>query len=313
MPLLITGAGLVGSQIASIVVKHGERPVILDRDFQDAAVNRIVDVSCLEIVKGDVLDYEQLQDLVRKFHIERIIHTVANPLLTVGALEKPLDAVRLNIVGTANVLEVARKESISRVIFTSSSVLYIHLRGGFEVGKMAEDNFPRPTTIYASTKLACENLGLNYSETYGFEFIALRLAPVFGPWIGKGGGGGPSAMFRQLVEMSLKGEDSLMTKCPSEFVYSKDAANAAVLAAEPKRRFNSKVFNVSMGRAYTRTQIAGIVKSRIPSARIEIEGEESDQLPLMDITRSRKELGYEPSYDMGSAIDDYVGWYRDNR
>jgi len=314
MGLIITGAGLVGSQIAKLTAERGEKPVVFDVNPQPEAINQIVSLEQIELVRGDVLNFEALEETLKQTGANKIIHTAANPMLTVGAQERPHDAIRLNIMGTMNVLELARRRDLDRVVFTSSGVLYTYRKGGSESGRLSEDNYPRPTTVYASTKLACENLGLNYADAYGLEFIAVRFAAVFGPWGGKGGGGGPSNMFRQIIEKSLKGEPATISPRVVEFVYSKDAARSTILAAEataPK----SRIYNVGMGKIYAPDSIVAIMREKLPAAQITVQqmaiGDPATVVnEPTDLTRSRQELGYEPRYDMPAAIHDYADWYR---
>lgn len=315
MPTLITGAGLVGSQIARILVESGERPVVLDVKPQIESVKQIVDLQKFDLVIGDVLNLESLGEIVKKHQITKIIHSAANPMLTVGAAKEPYDAIRLNIMGTVNILETARKLKIDRIVFTSSSVLYTYRKGGLESGKLSEDNYPRPTTIYASTKLACENLGLNYFESYGLDFVAVRFGAIFGPWSGTGGGG-PSMMFKQLIEKSARGEEVSLTPRVIEFVYSKDAGNATVLASKSKS-VSSRIYNVGMGKIYTPEQIIENVKKVLPHAKVKVEdlpvGSPAVKLEEpVNLDRSRKEIGYEPMFDMPKAIVDYVSWYKEH-
>ncbi|MDP2718414.1 MAG: NAD(P)-dependent oxidoreductase [Dehalococcoidia bacterium] len=184
MAVLITGAGLVGSQIARLEVERGERPVLMDIAFNNEALSSIVAVGAVRLFPGDVLNSLALARVIKEENITRIIHTAANPMLTAGAQQDPYGAVRLNIMGTANVLEAARIFKLERVVFCSSNVLQSYVDRGGDKGAGGEE-FPRPTSIYASTKLTCENLGLNYTA-FGVDFVAVRFAAVFGPLAGAG-------------------------------------------------------------------------------------------------------------------------------
>jgi nucleoside-diphosphate-sugar epimerase len=77
-------------------------------------------------------------------------------------------------VGTANVLEAARRFDAKRIVFISSTAITNY-------GHIDPSGFLRTGSVYASTKLACEDLGLNYMHEYGNEFIALRLSAVISP------------------------------------------------------------------------------------------------------------------------------------
>ena len=315
MAILLIGSGLVGSQIARILVEEGERPVVMDVAPQPEALADMVDPKRIELHRGDILNPLDLVRVIREAKITRIIHTAAYELLTLGAQQNPYAAIQVNIMGTVNVLEAARVHGIERVVISSSGVLSYYLAGGEDKGDAAkEEAFPRPTTFYAATKQAKESLGLNYARWFGLDFVAVRYAAVAGPWRGRGGGG-PSNIFREMVERSIRGEEATIPPRTMEWVYSKDAAAGTVLALKA-RDLRSRVFNLGMGRVYGPQEMIATVTQVIPGARVrtappgaaEVAVQNMD-LP-MDLTRSRVELGYDPRYDMAAAVRDYVEWYR---
>ena len=315
MAVLITGSGLVGSQIARLLVEAGERPTVLDLSPQMEALGEIVDADRLTVVQGDLLNPLDLVRAIRQFTITHIIHTAANPLLTVGAQRNPYPAIQVNVTGTVNVLEAARTCGIERVVFTSSGVLAHYLTGGEDGGDPSkEEAYPRPSTFYAATKQAAENLGLCYARWFGVDFVAVRFAAVVGPWRGRGGGGGPSKTFRELVERSLAGQEASLPRRRMEWVYAKDAAAGAVLALRA-RGLTSRTFNIGSDRVYAPEEVAAAIHRLIPSARVRIEPQEpgaavADMSRPLDLSRSRAELGYAPRYDLEGAVHDYVSWYR---
>jgi len=316
MAILVTGSGLVGSQVARLLVEAGERPVVLDLAPVPDAIADIVDPRQLSLVQGDVLNPLDLVRVLRAERVSRIIHTAANPLLTVGAQREPASAIQVNIMGTTNVLEAARAVGVERVVFTSSAVLSHYLVGGEDRDDpLKEEAYPRPSTFYAATKQAAENLGLCYARWLGVDFVAIRYAAVIGPWRGRGGGGGPSQTFRELMERSLAGQVAAMPRRHTEWLYSKDAAAAALLALHAKG-LESRVFNIGTGRMVSAEDVAAAVSRIVPGARIRIDpphaGAPAPEMrgPL-DLTRARAELGYAPQYDLEAAIGDYVAWYQE--
>ena len=203
MTTLVIGSGLIGSQVARILVERGEKPVLMDHAAQPQAIGQIVDLSKVTMVVGDVLRPLSIIDVLRTHGITRIAHTAANPLLTLGAQKDPYAAINLNIMGTVNVLEAARVTGLKRVVVSSSSVLNHYLDGGEDGGNFGkEEAFPRPTTFYSATKQAVESLGLNYAKWCGIEFAGMRYGAVFGPWSGAGGGG-PSNVIREAMRNAL--------------------------------------------------------------------------------------------------------------
>jgi nucleoside-diphosphate-sugar epimerase len=315
MTILITGAGLVGSQIARLLIEDGERPVLFDLTPQHDALSDIVDTKRLTLVQGDLLNPLDLVRVIRESKITHIIHTAANPLLTTGAQRNPYPAIQINIMGTVNVLEAARAFGIERVVVTSSGVLSHYLVGGEDKGDpFKEEAYPRPSTFYSATKQAVENLGLSYARWLNVDFVAVRFAAVVGPWRGRGGGGGPSNIFRDLIEGSLGGKESVLPRRKMEWVYSKDAALGACLALRA-RGLKSRVFNIGSGQILTPEEVAATVTRVIPSARIRIEpldpnAPKTDVDEPLDLTRSHSELGYSPKYDLEASVRDYVSWYQ---
>ena len=301
MTTLIIGAGLVGSQIARILVEEGERPVLMDRAHQVDALGEIVDLERVVLAPADVLQPLELTRLLREHAVDAIVHTAANPMLTLGAQRDPYPAVQLNIMGTMNVLEAARILGIKRVVVASSNVLNHFIAGGAGAGDPAhEEAFPRPTTFYATTKQAVENLGLNYARWCGVEFAALRYGAVFGPWRGHGGGG-PSNVMREAVRRALAGEEAVLPSGRMEWVYSKDAAHGTVLALKA-RSLPSRVFNITMGVVASPDDIVSALRTVIQGAKVRVETPAAAAISLPDMTHpsdlrlAQSVLGYAPRF-----------------
>ena len=316
MNTLITGGGMIGSHAASLLIKNKINPILIELRPQQDSVNDVLGINNANIISGDVLDFNFLLETIRKYSIDSIVHTVANPFLNAGANDSPYEAIRLNIMGTANVLEAARKLDLGRVVFLSSATLETNLKPASEIGQMSEDNIPRTTNIYSSTKIACENLGLNYSDLYGTDFVSLRPVGVFGPWLGKGGGG-RSNMMKNLIGNILHGREGHISPWVGEIVYVKDVA-LSILRALVSNSIKFRIYNVGMGEIYSPEQIINIFSKISPDSKIRVEsgGDMVKFKPAilaerpMDLKRSRNELEYTPEYLMEEAILDYMKWYK---
>jgi len=315
MTTLVIGAGLIGSQVARILVERGEKPVLMDVAAQPVAMGQIVDLSRVTLVQGDILRPLSIVDVLRTHGITRIAHTAANPLLTVGAQREPYAAINLNIMGTVNVLEAARVTGLKRVVVSSSSVLNHYLDGGEDQGNFGkEEAFPRPTTFYSATKQAVESLGLNYAKWCGIEFAGLRYGAVFGPWSGAGGGG-PSNIIREAMRNALAGKEAIVPPGAMEWVYSKDAARGTVMALDANE-LGSRVFNITMGAMTTPAEMAEAIQAVAPGARVKFEAPASAAVSLAnrdshaDLSRSRRYLGFEPEFRLKDAVRDLAEWMR---
>jgi nucleoside-diphosphate-sugar epimerase len=315
MSTLIVGAGLVGSQIAQVLVEQGERPVLFDASPQPEALGEIVDLSRCTLVEGDVLRPLTLTKAILDHGVSAVVHTAANPMLTLGAQRDPYAAIQLNIMGSLNVLEAARVHGLRRVVVASSNVVSHFLAGGEGAGDSArEEAFPRPTTYYATTKQAIENIGLNYARWAGVDFAAVRYGAVAGPWSGRGGGG-PSNIVRSALEAALAGREAVVPADPLEWVYVKDAARGTVQALQAAS-LASRVFNLTMGALVDAETFAGALQAVVPGARVRIQTPAASAvaLPSMrkvsDLSLARSVLGYAPAYDMTAAMRDMAGWLR---
>jgi nucleoside-diphosphate-sugar epimerase len=315
MTTLIIGAGLIGSQVARILVERGEKPVLMDHAAQKEAIGQIVDLDKVTLVVGDVLRPLSIIDVLRSHNITKIAHTAANPLLTLGAQKEPYSAINLNIMGTVNVLEAARITGLKRVVVSSSSVLNSYLAGGEDQGNFGrEEAFPRPTTFYSATKQAVESLGLNYAKWCGIEFAGLRYGAVFGPWSGAGGGG-PSNIIREALKNALAGKEATVPPGAMEWVYSKDAARGTVLALDAKD-LGSGVFNITMGALTQPGEFAEAIGTVVPGAKVRFDAPASARVALTnraehaDLSRAKKHLGYEPQFPLQAAVKDQAAWMR---
>ena len=315
MTTLVIGSGLIGSQIARILVERGEKPVLMDSAAQPQAIGEIVGLDKVTLIAGDVLRPLSIVDALRTHGITKIVHTAANPLLTLGAQREPYSAINLNIMGTVNVLEAARVTGLKRVVVSSSSVLNHYLDGGEDDGNFGkEEAFPRPTTFYSATKQAVESIGLNYARWCGIEFTGLRYGAVFGPWSGAGGGG-PSNIIREAIRNALAGKEAIVPPGAMEWVYSKDAARGTVMALDAKD-LGKGVFNITMGALTTPSEMAEAIQAVIPGARCKFEAPPSAAVSLAnraehaDLSRAKRYLGYAPEFPLREAVKDQVEWMR---
>ena len=307
----------MGSHIARLEVERGERPVILERSPRLDALEDIVDLSTVSLHVGDVLNPYDLTKVIKEEGITHIIHTVAYPMLTAGAQRDPYHATRVNIMGTMNIFEAARALGIRRVVWSSTSGLYLALTGGEDQGADGmEEAWPRTSTFYASAKLACENLGLNYAREYGLDVIAVRYASVFGPWKGISVGAPSTDLLREPVEKVAAGEEATIPNRRVEYVYSKDAALGTVLACHAEN-LKDRVFNIGMGEVWDSHKIASLLTESVPGAKIRVEEQDPHDRWLappraipMDPTRAREQLGYMPQFPMRDALRDYISWFR---
>lgn len=326
MTTLITGVGAVGSHVAAKLQAMGEKVVLYDLRPQLEFIGTMVDLEKASLVVGDVNSLELIGEVVRSQQVDTIVHLAG--FLTKDLLRNPYGGAQLNLLGTASVLDVARRCGVRRVVFTSTRGVN-QIAPPPEDGSVLSEDFQmrvlsdRPKTMYELTKLTGEYLGLLYGDLYGIEFVALRLGGGFGPTPGPPSGltGG---VLRPLVYGALSGEPvvirdpKLAYAGKHEFIYFKDDAEALALACT-REGLTQRVYNIRMDRTYSYDEVLDTVRRVIPGVPISNETAASMSMTpgrapredFADTTAAREELGWSPAYDLEEGIRDWVRWIRE--
>jgi nucleoside-diphosphate-sugar epimerase len=322
MSTLVTGAGMVAAQVAGKLVERGESTVLYDLNPHTDFLSTVLDLEQVEIVVGDILDMSRLVETIKSKNIKRIIHTAGWLTEPSVMTARPYYMLKVNLLGTATILEAARILGLERVIFSSSGAVYMNASSQPEDGTYDED-FPMqslsfvaqaPGGLYALTKSASEHLGLIYSKSYGVEFAVVRYSAVFGPLRGKAAG-----TAGRLIDRLVRGGvfnkpviiDSLVAS-GGELVYSKDAAEANILACFTEN-LSKKVYNISMAKPYDFLEIIDTAKDVFPYIEIDARDIPTTlpQFPAkgcsFDISSAQQELGFKP-YDLKEAMKDFAKW-----
>lgn len=314
MAVLVTGAGPIGAQIARCELERGEKVSVLDVSPQLDALSTILQLENIRVIKGNILEPFDLIRTIRGEGIESVIHTVANPGHIWGGYSNPYEALKINLMGIANVLEAARVMDLKRVVFISSDALYHGLTGGGDKFAFGRENaYPRPSELYGTAKLAGEDIGLNYADMFGIDFVTVRYPAVFGPWPG-GGSGLPSRMFYEIVQNHANRKPAKLLRISAELLYSKDAGRGASMACHATD-LKDRVFNIGVGKIYRPEEVMQTVLKAFPSIKIAFEDSaDADRAPkataAMDLSRSAEQLGYQPQYNLETALVDLMDWYK---
>lgn len=313
--ILVTGgSGLVGANAISLLQQSGEQPVLFDVALNERLLEAVgVDLRSLPTVRGDVLDLPGLISAIREHRVGRVLHLAA--FLGEEVQRRPYAGVRLNLMGTASVLEASRLEGVTRVVFASSGTVYLGSLGEGSPAMIDENVPPNPLSIYAATKAGSEFLGRAYAKRFGFEFIAVRFAALYGP--------APAALkatreqaIQTMIRAALKKERVTVSwpYARTELLYGKDAAKSVVLACL-KDELEHDLFHVGSGELVTGEEVVQAIAARFPDVEIElVKGARTLPYPeertRHDLSRAKKELGYEPGYPLAKAIEDYAATLR---
>jgi nucleoside-diphosphate-sugar epimerase len=172
--VLVTGGrGFIGSAVRKLLHRSGYAVLALD---QPESVTGAGDFSSGREIAIDITDREQLRSLFHTGSITAIVHLAA--ILPTVAQREPARATQVNVEGSLNLLEMARKFHVRRFLFGSSLSIYGTCPADQVVTEM---DHAAPEDLYGAAKLYVEQLGEAYRHAHGLEFVSLRIGRVVGP------------------------------------------------------------------------------------------------------------------------------------
>lgn len=308
MTLLVTGGtGFLGHVVAEEYLKRVDDDVVLfdieikKIKFKKEYENRV------EIIKGNIIVYEEILNVCKKFKVNRVAHLAA--IADVDVTERnPLKACDVNVKGTYNILETCRQLDIDRMVYASTGAVY-----GKAEGPIKENTLYNPADVYGATKVMGEVICSQYTNSYNVDVIINRLCFLYGPRMFFE----PMSPFG-MVKNAIEGKPSFFKNGRDqlfEFIHSKDAARGIVLSLlVDSKKLDHRVFNISYGKAIRLSTFAEIIKKYIPESNIEL-GPGEFKIPRgfpLDINRSKKELGYKPKINLEAGIKETIMWLKEN-
>ena len=309
--LLTGGAGFIGSTLARRLVDQNEI-VALDNLLRDAlSGSDLAEHPNLTFVQADVLDAETVRAAAAG--ATHIVHLAA--IAGVDTVrESPVRTMRVNLIGTYNVLEaaLATHPTVERLVdFSTSEVFGTHAYNVGEghvstIGSVGEARW-----TYAVSKLAGEHMAHAYREEFGVPVVTVRPFNVYGP--GQIGGGA----IRAFIEAALAGRDLTIHGDGSQiraWCYVDDMVEALLLCLERDEAVGH-TFNVGNPRsAVTIFDLAQRVK-RLTGCTAEIVFQPLHyadvELRIPNVEKAREVLGFEARVDLDEGLARTIAWYRE--
>lgn len=312
MRVLVTGAaGFIGSHFSESLVARGWEVVGLDNfdDFYDPAIKReniegLRQNRAFELVEGDIRSPELLDTVARRGKLDAIVHLAARAGVQ-PSVKQPVVYVDVNLRGTTELLECARRHAIPKFIFASSSSVYGEREGA---PFREEDCVDFPISPYAATKKAGELLSYTYHHLHGLAVSCLRFFTVYGP--------------RQRPEMAIHkftraiAEDQPVTvfgdgTARRDFTYVDDVVAGVTAALERARGY--RIYNLGNNRTVEVRQAIRLLEDALgKKARLNhLPPQPGDvSVTCADIGRAQEELGYRPSTPIEKGIREFVSWFK---
>ena len=311
--MLTGGAGFIGTTLSRRLIDDNEL-VVLDNLHRDALANTdLAGHSNLTFVQADVLDAEAVADTVRG--ATHIVHLAAIAGVDT-VLESPVRTMRVNLIGTYNVLEAAHgtQESLERLVdFSTSEVFGRHAYKVEEIHETAQGSVGEARWTYAVSKLAGEHFAHSYYDEFGLPTCSLRPFNVYGP--GQIGGGA----IRAFIETILAGEDLVIHGDGSQiraWCYVDDLVDALLLVLERPEAVG-EVYNIGNSRSVVTVFDLAMRIRRLMGSSSEITFRPLHytdvEMRIPNIDKARRELGWEPRVDLDEGLAKTIAWYRERQ
>jgi len=315
MNFLVTGgAGFIGSHVCERLLHDGHAAWAFDdlNPFYDPQLKRrnLRDIQSLakpfEFVQGDLGDRAALDELFGSVKFDQIIHLAARAGVR-PSLAEPALYQRVNVEGTVNLLEAARKNRVKKIIIASSSSVYgVNSKVPFNEA----DPIFSAISPYAASKLACESLGHVYHHVYGLDVTMLRLFTVYGPRQR------PDLAIRKFATLIDAGKpipvfgDGSMAR---DYTYVTDTVDGII--ATTQKEFGFQIFNLGESQTVTLSRLIEVLEGALgKKAVIDRQPPQPGDVPVTfaDITKARAQLGYDPQVKIETGIRLFIDWFRKN-
>lgn len=309
--ILITGGvGFIGSNlIRTLLAQGGYQILCLDNldDFYDVKIkltnlNEFLPNEHFTFLCGDITNYSWLEDHI-KGSFDSIVHLAAKAGVRQSILNPQLYQ-QVNVIGTQNLLELAKKREIKKFVFGSSSSVY----GINKNVPWVETEQLLPISPYASSKLAAEQIGHVYSHLYGINFVALRFFTVYGP------GQRPDLAIHKFTKLIINNEPINMFGDGStmrDYTYISDIVDGIINACEyDLSRF--ELINLGSNDPIKLKDLIAHIESLTDKKAniIRMSEQQGDvRITYADITRARELINYSPQVAIQDGLGKFVDWY----
>lgn len=301
MEVLVTGGvGFIGSNIVDGLIKEGHKAIVVDNLSTGKKENLNEEA---EFYQLDIRDQE-LEKVFEENNITHVIHHAAQ-IDVQHSIKDPFFDAQNNILGTINVLEMAKEYEVEKIIYASSAAVY----GEPDYLPVDEKHPIKAMSPYGITKHTPEHYIKMYSELYDLKYTIFRYSNVYGPRQDPKGEGGVVSIF---VDKMLAEErpvifgDGEQTR---DFIHVYDIVKANLLALE---KGDSILVNVSTESRDSVNDLVDYLNEILPY-NLEAINEEARKGDILHSSlangKAKELLGWTPDYDLRAGLEQTVEYY----
>lgn len=312
--ILITGgAGFIGSHFSERMIARGHAVTALDNfnDYYDPEVKRRNVRALTErggdayrLVEGDILDTAAVGAIFAEHRIDAVVHLAARAGVR-PSIQEPALYQRVNVEGTANLLEAAVKHGTGRFLFASSSSVY---GANAKVPFAESDAVDGPLSPYASSKRAGELLAYTYHALYGLPVHCLRFFTVYGP--------------RQRPDMAIHKFTRLIDEgreiplfgdgtSRRDYTFYSDIMDGMEKSLDRCRGY--AIYNLGESSTIELRDLIRLIEESLGrKANIKRLPDQPGDVPVTfaDVSKAVRDLDYAPKTPIEDGIRAFVDWYR---
>ena len=310
MNCLVTGAaGFIGSHLSEGLLALGHNVLGIDcfTDYyplrlKEANLSRLRQTPGFTFLEANLNDID-LRPILQG--VESVFHHAAQAGVRPSWGQNFAIYVGHNILATQHLLEAAVGADLKKIVYASSSSVY----GDTDRIPMCEDIPLHPVSPYGVTKLAAEDLCYLYWKNYGLPVISLRYFTVFGPRQR------PDMAFNKFIRATLEGRPITIFgdgKQTRDFTYVSDAVAANIQALESNHI--GEVYNIGGGARITVNELLSILEGVTgikPRIKYEAAPKGEMQHTLADVSKARRELGYNPQVKVPEGLALEAAWIKE--
>lgn len=303
--LVTGGAGFIGSNLVEAILKMGYKVRVLDNfstGFKDN-IDPFLNNPLFELIEGDICNYDDCNRAC--LGIDFVLNQAAWGSVP-RSIEMPIFYEEVNIKGTLNMLEAARQNNVKKFVYASSSSVY-----GDEPNlpkiEGREGNILSP---YALTKKVNEEYAKLYSKLYGLDTYGLRYFNVFGRR--QNPKGAYAAVIPKFINQLRNNESPIINgdgKQSRDFTYIENVIDANLKSCVASSDFAGQAFNVASGGREYLIDIFNNLRVMLNKDIEPIYGPDRAgdiKHSNADITKSKRELKYNPNYSFLDGLEEYL-------
>lgn len=312
MTILITGgAGFVGSHLARALLRRGDRVVALDNfnDYYDPAIKRanardLAQQPGFTLIEGDIRDTAALETLFHEHGVRRVAHLAAMAGVR-ESMRQPALYLDVNLTGTFNLLEAARRHGVENFVFASTSSVY----GETQTLPFVEtDAADRPLAAYPASKRAAEILTHTYHHLHQLNVTVLRFFNVYGP------AGRPDMMPLRVMNALLDGTEIPLFNGGNlhrDWTYIDDTVQGVIAALDTPLGY--EIMNLGVGAPISLREFIDVLEDlsgRTLRTR-DVPAPPSDPpITFCDNAKIRRLLGFNPTTRVHDGLAQTWDWFR---